>query len=251
LECAVSAHLYFDGSETGVLYLNAAGTNIIVLDTYEDCVALMERRSGIYSGRIKMPMLQDLMGWDFSIILTDYGSVWRHSRRLMHNSFHSNVVKSFQPLQLKTARDILPQLGKNTDIMPLLKHNAGGTILSSTYGLNVQPKNDPFMESAEKANEALLKVPYPGAYLVDHLPILKHVPAWLPGAKFKRDANEWRKLTLDSINKPFDALKAEMARGATTPSFAYNLLQKAVNNETEDLYTDTNIRNVSASLYQG
>jgi hypothetical protein len=66
------------------------------------------------------------------------------------------------------------------------------------------------MESAEKANEALLKVPYPGAYLVDHLPILKHVPAWLPGAKFKRDANEWRKLTLDSINKPFDALKAEM-----------------------------------------
>jgi hypothetical protein len=88
--------------------------------------------------------------------------------------------------------------------------NAGGTILSSTYGLNVHPKNDPFMESAEKANEALMNVPYPGAYLVDHLPILKHVPGWLPGAKFKRDANEWRKLTLDSINKPFDALKADM-----------------------------------------
>lgn len=88
--------------------------------------------------------------------------------------------------------------------------NAGGTILSITYGLNIRPKDDPFIESAEKASESLSKIPYPGAYLVDHFPILKHVPAWLPGAKFKRDAHEWRKLALDAVNKPFDALKAEM-----------------------------------------
>ncbi|KAF5321938.1 hypothetical protein D9619_001235 [Psilocybe cf. subviscida] len=235
---------------TGLLYLNATGTKIIVLDTYEDCVALLEKRSAIYSGRMQMPMYQDLMGWDFSFVGADYGNVWRRSRRLAHNSFNSNAVKSFQPLQLKTARKILPQLGENTDIMPLLRHNAGGTILSVTYGLDVQPKNDPFIESAEKAIESLQNIPYPGAYLVDHFHFLKYIPAWLPGAKFKRDANEWRKLTLDMINKPFDALKAEMARGTATPSFAYNLLQKAGYKETKDLYTDTNMRNVSASLYQ-
>ncbi|KAF5321940.1 hypothetical protein D9619_001230 [Psilocybe cf. subviscida] len=110
-------------------------------------------------------------------------------------------------------------------------------------------ENDPFIESAEKANETIHNVPYPDAYLVDHFHFLKHVPAWLPGAKFKRDASEWRKLTVDSINKPFDALKAEMARGTATPSFAYNLLQKAGNKETKDLYTDTNMRNVSATAY--
>ncbi|KAF5310076.1 hypothetical protein D9619_010336 [Psilocybe cf. subviscida] len=139
---------------------------------------------------------------------------------------------------------ILPQLGENTDIMPLLRHNSGGTILCITYGLNVQPKNDPFIEAAEKGNDSVGNVIHPGAaYLVNHIEILKHVPAWLPGAKFKRDANEWRKLTVDMVNKPFDALKAEMARGTATPSFAYNLLQKAANNEAD-------IRNVSASLYQ-
>lgn len=74
----------------------------------------------------------------------------------------------------------------------------------------MQPKDDPFIESSEKGSQTLANVPYPGAYLVDHIEILKHVPAWLPGAKFKRDANKWRKLTLDMINKPFDALKAEM-----------------------------------------
>lgn len=79
----------------------------------------------------------------------------------------------------------------------------------------MQPKNDPFIESAEKAIESLSNIPYPGAYLVDHFHILKYVPAWLPGAKFKRDANKWRKLTLDMINKPFDALKAEMVCLAT------------------------------------
>jgi hypothetical protein len=44
-------HKWCKELETGLLYLNAAGTNIIVLDTYEDCVALMEKRSGLYSGR--------------------------------------------------------------------------------------------------------------------------------------------------------------------------------------------------------
>lgn len=56
----------------------------------------------------------------------------------------------------------------------LLSH-VGSTILSITYGLDVKPKNDPFIESAEKANETVKKVPYPGAYLVDHFPFLKHV----------------------------------------------------------------------------
>lgn len=47
----VVAHLHSNYLGTSLLYLNAAGTNIIVLDTYEDCIALLEKRSAIYSGR--------------------------------------------------------------------------------------------------------------------------------------------------------------------------------------------------------
>lgn len=87
---------------------------------------------------------------------------------------------------------------------------AGSIILSIAYGLDVQPKDDPFIEYAEKASISLRKVPYVGAYLVDHFEFLKHIPAWLPGAKFKRDAKEWRQITSDMINKPFDVVKAKM-----------------------------------------
>lgn len=38
-------------AETDILYLNAAGMPIIILDKYEDCAALLDRRSSVYSGR--------------------------------------------------------------------------------------------------------------------------------------------------------------------------------------------------------
>lgn len=84
------------------------------------------------------------------------------------------------------------------------------TVMSITYGLEIQPEHDPHIEAAEKAVEALANVPYAGAFMVDIFPSLKHVPCWMPGAGFKRKAKEWKKLALDSLNKPFNTLKAEM-----------------------------------------
>ena len=37
--------------DTDILYLNVAGTSIVVLDTSEDALELLEKRSSIYSGR--------------------------------------------------------------------------------------------------------------------------------------------------------------------------------------------------------
>jgi hypothetical protein len=84
------------------------------------------------------------------------------------------------------------------------------TVMTITYGLEIQPENDPHIEAAEKAVEALANVPYAGAFMVDIFPSLKYVPSWMPGAGFKRKAKEWKALALDSLNKPFNNLKAEM-----------------------------------------
>lgn len=54
----------------------------------------------------------------------------------------------------------------------------------------------------------------PGKYLVDILPILKYVPSWMPGAKFKRDAKEWNALLKGSVDKPFEAANQAMVINA-------------------------------------
>lgn len=94
-----------------------AGHNIIVLDTYDDCIELLEKRSATYSGRFNMfydvitdlsrlicivfcrmtmTMVNELMGWGFNFAAMDYGALrhifrgpgngvncWRHSRKHM------------------------------------------------------------------------------------------------------------------------------------------------------------------------
>jgi len=39
-------------ADTDILHLNVAGTDLIVLDTHEAAVELLERRSSVYSGRL-------------------------------------------------------------------------------------------------------------------------------------------------------------------------------------------------------
>lgn len=84
------------------------------------------------------------------------------------------------------------------------------TVMTITYGLELKPEHDPHIEAAEKAVEALANVPYAGAFMVDIFPSLKYVPSWMPGAGFKRKAKGWKALALDSLNKPFNTLRAEM-----------------------------------------
>jgi hypothetical protein len=79
----------------------------------------------------------------------------------------------------------------------------GSTALSTTYGINVLPSNDPFVKTVEEAIEAGEKLFSAGAFLVDIIPILKHVPEWFPGASFHSKAAIMRKNAAHIRNFPF------------------------------------------------
>jgi hypothetical protein len=91
---------------------------------------------------------------------------------------------------------------------------AGDTALSIAYGLEFQQENDPYLERSIAAVDALGAAGKQGAFLVDIFPILKHVPAWFPGASFQRKARVWRKLTEDTLELPYAEVKKEVV-GAT------------------------------------
>jgi hypothetical protein len=42
--------------------------------------------------------------------------------------------------------------------------------------------------------------------------LVKYVPEWLPGAGFKKKAREWKKLSIELRDRPFELLKAAMVR---------------------------------------
>jgi hypothetical protein len=80
---------------------------------------------------------------------------------------------------------------------------SGQAILSTAYGVDVQPENDPFIGIAERSVQIFTETGQASAYLVDSLPWLKYVPKWFPGARFKRDAEEYCKVSRDNRDVPF------------------------------------------------
>ena len=81
----------------------------------------------------------------------------------------------------------------------------GSTILRVVYGIEATSPDDEYIVLEEEAQDISNKAYFPGRYLVELLPILRFVPAWFPGAQFKRDAARWRVTMQATRNKPFDA----------------------------------------------
>ena len=79
-----------------------------------------------------------------------------------------------------------------------------------TYGINIQPYNDPYIKIAEEAMKVSAELLILGAFLVDIIPILKYVPVWFPGAKFQRKAIVMREHADIIRNKTYAATEELM-----------------------------------------
>ncbi|KAJ7491568.1 cytochrome P450 [Mycena galericulata] len=213
-----------------IIHLDLAGTSVVILSSWEATDALLNKHSVIYSdSRFDLPMVADLMGFDFNI-----GK--RIHRRLFNQAFNITASERYRPQELKAAHVLLTRLLKRPDaFLDHLRQTAGEVIMSVTYGINVLPVEDPYMKVAEEAMQCLTVAAVPGKYLVDAFPILKYVPRWFPGAKFKRLAEEWRKLARDSLDLPFAETKHQVASGIAPPSFNRDGLQ-ALNYQDPDVY---------------
>ncbi|KAI0264164.1 cytochrome P450 [Gloeopeniophorella convolvens] len=66
----------------------------------------------------------------------------------------------------------------------------------------------------------------PGSVLVNHIPILRHIPAWLPWLSYKPLAREGFEIGQDLIHTPYAFVKKEMEAGTARPSLALESLQE-------------------------
>ena len=96
-----------------------------------------------------------------------------------------------------------------------------------TYGIHIQPYDDPYIKIVEEAVAVNAELMIPGAFLVDIIPILKYVPEWFPGAKFQRKAAVMRKHAAILRNATFAATE-ELVVWNSTPFLGFLL---------DDIYT--------------
>ncbi|TRM58958.1 cytochrome P450 [Schizophyllum amplum] len=219
--------------ETDIIHLDAAGQSIVVLDTYEACVDLLEKRSKVYSSRPHLTMAMDLVG--------------RARRRLTHGLLHESASARFRPIELRAAHTFIRTMlsAGAGDLESEVRYMAGIVILRVAYGLDITSKDDPNVTAARAAAHTLIAVATPGAFFVNSLPALKYVPEWMPGAGFQRQAREWHGLARKVVDRPFNRVKNSMVRAANgqpvNPSFTSIALEKGVD--------DAVIRDAAATMY--
>ncbi|KAJ7625701.1 cytochrome P450 [Roridomyces roridus] len=200
------------------------------------------------------PMLFDLMGWDFNIAFMRYGDEWRIHRRIFNQAFNLKASKKYEPHELLASRKLLKRLLDTPDeFLGLFRQMAGELIISFTYGIDVQPTNDPYVTLAHRAIHTLVTAAVPGLYLVDSFPILKHIPTWFPGAGFKRQAREWRKLSRGMMELPFMETKRQMDAGISPSSFTSDSLNALKDVDAGDpaFYQEHHVQATAATSFVG
>ncbi|KAF8498385.1 cytochrome P450 [Hysterangium stoloniferum] len=211
-----------------VVYVRVLQQQMIFVNSVSAAKELFEKRSSIYSDRFDFPMLNDLMGFNWSFVLMRYGDRWRRNRRMFHQHFHPGAIKAYQPLQIKHARDLLKRLRETPhDFMNHTRQLSGAITMDILYGIKVKPSGDPYLKLAEEAFKVAATAGNPGSYIVDTFPILKYVPEWMPGAGFKVKARIWKEELISKMPvMPHEECKRTMAAGNATVSFTASALER-------------------------
>ncbi|KAJ7912393.1 cytochrome P450 [Mycena leptocephala] len=214
--------------DSDIISLNLAGDTVIVLNSLAATDALLEERSAIYSDRPPFPMLNDLVGFHWHIAFMRYGPRWKVHRKVFTQQFQPSEVLLHRPAELEAARVLLQRLlDSPAKYERHLRHMAGMVILSTAYGIDVKPEDDPHIDISEKALNAM-------ACRATEAP---------SSLKYKQ-AREWYEVVSAMPDVPYDSVKKARASGTAKSSIASRVLDDI----EEDLSGDQEEQNDIAPM---
>lgn len=188
-----------------IIYVNVLGGPLVVLNSHKAVNDLLSVRSLLYSDRPASVMVHELLGWGSMPSHMPYGHAWRARRRAFWQEFNPANSLNHQEKQLWSSRDFLRRLLYDPDrFLHHIEYTLAGSIITTAYGLEIEPEHDPNIARAKKVLLQLNEAPATGSFIVDILPILKYIPTWIPGMGFKAYAKGARPDTLAMRNAPYE-----------------------------------------------
>ncbi len=94
----------------------------------------------------------------------------------------------------------------------LLRSTSSALILKIAYGIDVEDRNNELIRRVEKVVDGIAQTMVPGRFAVDHIPALKHIPAWFPGAGFHKTFEQWKTESLSFKDSVFASRNTSLVR---------------------------------------
>lgn len=181
------------GEEYGPLtWLTVPGQTILVLNSFEAVKELLEKRPLIFIDRPRFTMLKEILGMSDYVAVSDYNDAWKTQRAHLKQPLSASVVRSDYSFLLEAkAREYLERcVARPEDFMAEINRIVAETIIKPVYGRLEDEQGRDYIQINTYVTDIILRG-FQG-YVVDLFPAL-HLPAWLPGMKFKRDAARWKR----------------------------------------------------------
>ncbi|CAE6467170.1 unnamed protein product [Rhizoctonia solani] len=220
--------------KSDIIYLEILGHKIIILNSAEAALDILEKRSAFHSDRPPLPMVKDptLMNWPGLPSIVGYNDLWRHYRRMMNNWLNARAVTQFDELQERQARLLLQRLLNVTNHAQPFEYvrnefffTMASSIFQLAYGYRLKDPQDQFFKDSQRAFHNVTLAGMQTNFLVNIFPILSYIPDWFPGTGWKRTAKEWATHQVKAKTEPYEWMKARFASGTYQPSVLSSLLQ--------------------------
>ncbi|KAI0354238.1 CyP450 monooxygenase [Trametes cingulata] len=199
-----------------VVALHAFGQTLVIVSSVKAAVDLLEKRSAIYSDR-QDSVLAVMTGWTWNLALKRYGDNWRQVRRLFWKHFQPKTVSKYHPVQQREARRLLRRLlDDQSDLDSKIKLSLSATILTAVHGLPIEDITYHYVKILNESEKGVAEAFTPGAFLVEFIPWLRHVPSWVPGTGWQKKVLRWRAQANAICEDPYRA-----AQDAAMPGVAH------------------------------
>ncbi|KAF9531183.1 cytochrome P450 [Crepidotus variabilis] len=218
-----------------ILHACAFGRHLIVINNRDIAEDLFERRASLYNDRPWVAILP-LLGWEFNISFLAYGETWRQHRRVCQQYFHPEAAMQYYPIQLERTRQFLNSMLQTPEkAFDHSKQLSVSITLKMMYGYTPKSLNDPVVNAADESTALGLSLIVFGSYIT-FLPILRFVPAWVPGTYAVNAAKKVKQLTQDMQRLPMEGLENSLRDGIPVTQSLMNdfLEKKATSGATEE-----------------
>ncbi|EKM50462.1 uncharacterized protein PHACADRAFT_152457 [Phanerochaete carnosa HHB-10118-sp] len=236
-----------------ICHMRSFNKCFVVINSLELAQAMFIKRRATYSHRPRLVMAQEIMKRD-TMLFMNYGPEFKKSRQLVRTFVHRKTASKYWEVQeIESLKFVLSVQRTPTDVLELTRWAATSLITRLLYGIEVKNKDDPLVRLAADHAHLMTEAIEPGKWLVDTFPLLRHVPAWLPGAGFKRWAKRARARMDEFSWLPYATIKQNIDAGNITISpcwVAENLLEPGTV-EPLTAQDEKELRVAATSLYSG
>ncbi|VDC01478.1 unnamed protein product [Peniophora sp. CBMAI 1063] len=228
-----------------IIYLNAMGKPMVILNSPSIATELLDRRATIYSDRPTMIVSNEIMCDGLMLPSVSYGDKWRRMRKASHEALNKVVADGLNEYQVEEAMVLVRNTMRDAAGWDqLIRSATASMMLRGVYAeAPVLDECDARVYEVNEIAATLSSASGLGAYWVEIMPWMRHVPSVF--APWKRKAQEIYERNNALFHRLLDRVQKGVDDETEPTSFCATLIRER---ERYGLHTHENAW-LAASIY--